>query len=316
MGLYDRDYATRRHRYSGSPRTLGEFFGQYSVVTILVVINVAVYAADAISSYRLSEYTALHLESAYRPWMWWQFLTYGFTHVPSPSHIFMNMLLLWFFGRDIEYLLGRWELLRLYLFTIVIGGVVWVILNHFRGVTSGVLLGASGGCVGIFLLFCLNYPRRTVFLIVFPVPAWVAGILLIAPDVLGALQNQESQIAYSVHLTGAAVALLYYYQSWNFGQIWDRLGGSAVWTRLKFLTQRRPRLRVRRPDDELQDAEFKNTAEDIRAEKEWERLEAELEAILDKINQHGTESLTRAERRTLERASRMYRERRRAKDQD
>jgi len=299
MGLYDRDYILRRSTY-------GRFTAsQYSYVVILIVINVAVFVADALSQGRLSNLTAARVGTLTRPWLWWQFLTYGFTHSREPSHIFFNMLTLWFFGRDIEYLLGRKEFLRLYLTMVVVAGVLWSAINYLQGLPSEIaLVGASGAVVGIFVLFCLHYPRRTILLFfVLPVPAWVAGVLLLAPDVLSALRNQDSGVAYSVHLVGATLALLYYYQGWNFGQLWNRLGGLALWTRVKYLFQRRPRLRVRHPEVEEDD-------EDEQYSKEAAELEAEVERILDKINQSGIESLTRSERRTLERASRFFRERR------
>jgi membrane associated rhomboid family serine protease len=300
MGLYDRYYILRRSSYGHWTAS------QYSYVVILIVINVAIFVADALSQGRLSSLTAARVGTISRPWLWWQFLTYGFTHSPQPSHIFFNMLTLWFFGRDIEYLLGRKEFVRLYLTIVILGGIIWSAINQIQGLPASVaLVGASGAVVGIFVLFCLHYPRRTILLFfVLPVPAWVAGVLLLAPDVLSAIQNRDSGVAYSVHLTGAAIAFLYYYQGWNFGQLWDRLGGMAIWTHVKYLFQRRPRLRVRHPETELDD-----DTED-QADPKLTELEAEVERILDKINQFGTESLTRTERRTLERASRLYRERR------
>ncbi|MGQ9563641.1 MAG: rhomboid family intramembrane serine protease [Thermogutta sp.] len=300
MGLYDRDYVLRRSPYGHWTAS------QYNFVVILIVINVAVFVADALSQARLSQLTAVRVGTLTRPWLWWQFLTYGFTHSPQPSHIFFNMLTLWFFGRDIEYLLGRNEFLRLYLVMVILGGVIWSTVNYVQGMPAEIpLVGASGAVVGIFVLFCLHYPRRTILLFfVIPVPAWVAGVLLLAPDVLSAIQNRESTVAYSVHLTGAAIAFLYYYQGWNFGQFWDQLGGMAIWTRVRYLFQRRPRLRVRHPEGEVPGDKVDE------AKRELSQLEAEVERILDKISQFGTESLTRSERRTLERASRLYRERR------
>lgn len=301
MGLYDRDYITRR-RMTGSAWSTS----QYSMVAILIVINVAVYVLDSFSGQQIQRWTSCRVGTLTQPWMWWQFLTYGFTHAPSPQHIFFNMLTLFFFGRDIEYLLGRREFLRLYLFLIVVGGVVWAVINRLQGAPMEAgLVGASGAVVGIFILFCLHFPRRTILLFfVLPVPAWVAGVLLLAPDFLAALQNQESQIAYSVHLTGATLAALYYYQNWNFGLTWDRLGGEKLWIRIRYLFQRRPRLTVYQSRDELPEDEVD------REEEEFRKLEQEVERILEKINQQGTESLTRAERRTLERASELYRQRR------
>ena len=69
-------------------------------------------------------------------------------------------------------------------------------------------------------------------------------------------------------------------------------------------TQRRPRLRVRQPREDA------FTDDDESEEDEaFEKLQREVDRILDKIAREGTESLTRQERRTMQRASQLFRER-------
>ena len=80
----------------------------------------------------------------FRSWNAWQLLTYGFLHDgPSlevqeqlrrfgeaqdfnPWHLVFNMLTLWFFGRELEALMGRAEFLRFYCAAIVLAGLAWV----------------------------------------------------------------------------------------------------------------------------------------------------------------------------------------------
>ena len=252
----------------------------------------AVYLANAVftPSGRLAYLLSAHVDTLARPWMWWQFLTYGFVHDPNSfGHILFNMLGLWFFGRDIEQLYGKREFLRLYLVMLVAGSVVWATINWIRGTASAdaTLLGASGAIVGTVVLFALNYPHRQVLLFfVLPAPAWVLGVFLVVMDVMGATGSHgATNVAYTVHLTGAAFAFVYFRQKWNLTQL---TAGRFSWSFLR----RRPKLRVHDPD--RKDAE----------------LSSEVDRILEKISLQGESSLSRKERRTLEDASRKYQQRR------
>ena len=129
MGFYDRDYY-RQER----PRL--PFSTPQSAVVVLVLLNVAVYILDGLftgQSHQIDDLLAVRVGALTHPWLWWQFLTYGFVHAPYPWHIIGNMLGLWFLGRDIEDLYGRAEFYRLYLAMVVFGGVVWAAVNKIGG---------------------------------------------------------------------------------------------------------------------------------------------------------------------------------------
>lgn len=279
-----------------------------TTVGMLILINVIVYLLDGFSGYRLTQFGAARVGTLWTPWFWWQFLTYGFLHAPQLQHVLFNMLILFFFGRDVEALYGRAEFTRLYLLMIVVGGVVWAAANRLQGVVDGSqLIGASGAVVGIFVLFCLHYPHRTVLLFfVLPVPAWLAGLLLVVPDFLYAIQRADTNIAYSVHLTGVAVAILYYQSGWNIGKMLGVRGAGGFWQRAADWFRRRPSLKVHDPrygDDPPEDRN--KEAEDENEEK----FNREVDRILEKIHQEGEESLTWRERRIMREASRRYRQR-------
>jgi len=279
VGIYDRDYYRddRPGLSLGAPR---------SAVVTLIVINIAVYLVDQLF-YPVAGLFALHASSVTHPWLWWQLVTYGFAHAAEPAHVLFNMLALWFFGRDIEEVYGRREFAWLYVTLLVLAGLAWSLMRIVQGLGAGPpLVGASGAVAGVIILFVLHFPHRTVLLFfVLPVPAWVLGVMAITFDILGFTGSAgSSNVAYAAHLTGAAVAALYYQQRW-------RLSG---WTgRLSLPRLRRPRLRVHDPDAEEQ------------------RLNAEVDRILEKISRSGEGSLSRKERRTLETASRQYQRRRR-----
>lgn len=286
MGIYDREYYRDRTEVTSPlwPRT---------AVVNIIAICVGLYLADWLffnEEHTLTYLLALRETTLFTPWLWWQFLTYGFVHDPRPSHIIANMLQLFFLGREIEGRYGTREFWLLYLAMIVVGGLAHVLVNLG---TSYLLLGASGAVNGVVLLFVLNYPRATLALFPFPIliPAWFVGLALVVLNTFGALSEvglvpggEGSRIAFVVHLAGLAFAYLYFRFRWNFSQFLSGLGGS--WLKIK----RAPRLRV--VDEENEDNEIGD---------------AEIDRILEKISEQGLESLTRRERESLMHAARRYR---------
>ncbi len=282
MGIQDRGYYRDESEGSGY-RRLGARIAQ-SAVAMLIIANVAVFVVDLFvgqhSGYVMS-LLQLDGDALLKPWKWWQLITYGFAHSPIGSklgiwHILFNMFGLFVFGRQVEQRYGKAEFLRFYLLAIVFAGLCWAataLLSH----KPESVLGASGAVVAVVMLFVFNFPRQTVLLLgVFPMQAWVLGVVFVVLEFLNSLDPQ-SQTAWQAHLGGALFAAMYFKLNWNF----------AFLGRLK---PRRSRLRVHRsPEDQL-------------------KLEAD--RLLEKIHSQGEASLTRRERKTLERYSRLMRQRR------
>ena len=301
MGIYDRDY------YRQEPSGF-RLRAPSSAVVAIILLNVAVFVLEVVDQPAAVEAfghrsTVVDLLSTHvsadaredtlrRPWMWWQFLTYGFVHDPGRvDHILFNMMVLFFLGRDVEKWYGTREFIRLYLVTLVFSALVWTVTTRLADPPDPhhprVLLGASGAITGVVMLFALNFPKRILLVNFFiPMPAWLMGALVIAFDIWGAIHRGDN-VAYTAHLGGAALALAYFNLRWNFGQFF---AGAAAW--LKGRT--RPSLKVFKPENEF-DAHV--TEEDV-------------DHILEKIHREGEGSLTRKERRILENASREYQRRR------
>ncbi len=74
---------------------------------------------------------------------WWRLVTAGFLH-GSLVHIFFNMLMLWWFGRPLEELLGRGRFIAVYLIAVLAGSAGALLLS-----SDVPTLGASGGVFGI-----------------------------------------------------------------------------------------------------------------------------------------------------------------------
>ncbi len=294
MGIYDRDYYR-------DDREGFRFRGPRTVVSALLLVNVAIWLVGQLFLHqddrdldRLSQAMAATVGSLTHWQYLWRFLTYGFAHAARPDHIILNMFTLWMFGRDIEAKYGPKEFLRLYLFLVVAAGLIWALINRLHGTLDASVVGASGAVVGVVMLYALNFPHRQVLLFfIIPAPAWVMGALLILANVAESLGLQAPgrdgpQIAYSVHLAGAALAYLYYRFNWNFARLAPR-GFSLDWLK--------PRSSLRLHDPEQEEPQEVD-------------LGAEVDRILEKIHREGEARLTRKERRILVNASREYQRKR------
>jgi|GEM_PF-562920 len=146
----------------------------------------------------------------------WQLVTSTFSHA-SLTHLFFNGLFFYFFGPNIEGIIGRRRFVVLFLVTGAISGVVQVhlpaILTNLSGYdfgSSAGALGASGALMGVFgvSLILLPNSKMIVFPIFVPVPLWVGGIFFVLLDLVGAL-NPNSGVGNFAHLAGLALGILY-----------------------------------------------------------------------------------------------------------
>lgn len=321
MGIYDRDY----YRDDDEPSTAASGLPQTFVVR-LILANVALFLLDMFFGgprHGLTGFLALNSDLVREPWNAWRLVTYAFVHNPSEiSHIASNMLGLWFFGRELEMLYGRWEFLRIYLAAALFGSAVWLLRHGFfaAGPAPNLLLGASGSIVALVILFAFRFPKQQVLFMMFlPMPAWVMGVIYVAYDLYGASLSAGGigGVAYDVHLAGAAFAAIYHLRNWNLGRAADFL---PRWMRFR---GRRGRASVaggggwQRPRTTYRDDVAESSNRELRVfrpdppEPVRDDLDRRADQVLAKLHQSGDSSLTPDERATLEAYSRRLRERRR-----
>lgn len=209
----------------------------------------------------------------------WQPFTYMFLHA-SFMHILFNMLTLFFLGPETERAMGSKHFLAMYLISGVLGGLGWLWLSASSYIPC---VGASGAIFGVLAAFATLFPRRelTILVLIFPVTAmaWkiVAAMSLI--QFLLVTGGSSSNIAYAAHLVGAFAGFLY------IDQLFESTLLRRLWHRLRSAVAQRPHVPRAAPPPPDQ---------------------AEVDRILDKITARGIQSLTKAERQTLHRASRTF----------
>lgn len=129
----------------------------------------------------------------------WQPFTYMFLHA-GLLHLFMNMLWLYFFGPEVERLLGT----RLFLRFFIACGVLAVLGNlvpYFLTIAMGhatpystTVVGASGATMAVLIAFAMINPERQFFLFPIPVPinARAMVIIVVVINVLQALDPSNT----------------------------------------------------------------------------------------------------------------------------
>ena len=128
-------------------------------------------------------------------------LSSGFLHV-STSHLFFNMLTLYFFAPIVISVLGNWEFVVIYLGSLILGNLLSYYFHkdeyHYTAV------GASGAVSGILYAAILLYPDMSLymFFIPVPIPAYIFGIGYLLYSIYGMRANNDN-IGHDAHFGGA-----------------------------------------------------------------------------------------------------------------
>jgi membrane associated rhomboid family serine protease len=216
----------------------------------------------------------------------WTFLTYMFVHV-GLLHLLANMLMLFVFGSPVESRMGSRTFL-LYFLACGLGAALFSL--GLRGIVSiGPFVGASGAVLGVAVAFAMFWPDAE--LLVFPIPiplkARTFVLVLLGLDLLGAIYFND-EVAHVAHLGGALSGYLFF--------------------RLQSLSRRSPHPppraveRVVMVQSGSSEPERRTPPVPIRPRRrpDADPVAAEVDRVLDKINEKGIGSLTQAERRFLD----------------
>lgn len=239
-------------------------------VTRLIIANVAVYALQMIRPALTETLAFMPAEALSRPWA---LFTYMFLHGDT-SHIFFNMLALFFFGPRLEMEMGSRDFVLLYFF----GGLMGAALSVATPFAS--IIGASGAVYGVMMGFAYLWPREPIYIWgVLPVQARTMVIVMTALSVYGGLGG-GGNIAHFAHLGGF-------------------LGGflAVRW----WLRKRRPPV-MAAPAPRASTSDLRRW-QSIRRDTLHEVNRAELDRILEKIRTEGVEQLTPGEMVFLDRFS-------------
>ena len=265
-----------KYQFQSNP---GEFSYKPSLfpdaIKILVSVNFGIFILQTLSGTEnlLFQLFGLVPKLVWSQQMIWQPFTYLFFH-GGVWHVLINMFVLWMFGSELERLWGKNRFLKYYFLTGVGSGIVTMLF----GLNSTVaIVGASGAVYGVLLAYGLTYPNRTIYLYgIIPIKSiwFVIGIGIIA---FFSSFDDGSQISHLTHLSGMVIGYFMLKRSIRWKDLWFRIRKKTV----EFQIQQKERKTSKR-----------------------QRIERDLNQILDKIHRDGLENLTPEEQERLYDSSR------------
>ncbi len=166
----------------------------------LIIITSAVSAIALLTGGGLYEWFALWpLGGGFMPW---QLLSYALLH-GGLMHLAFNMYGLWMFGSELERVWGSRRLLHFYLASVLAAALIQLLV---ASTSPGAYptVGASGGLFGLLLGYAMLFPRRTIVLLIppIPMPAWVFAVLYGLLELTLGVTGAAAGIAHFAHLGG------------------------------------------------------------------------------------------------------------------
>ena len=287
----------------------------------LLALNIGVYFLQLTLFGSDAVYAVLALDPARFPTAWWTLGTYMFVHAWL-AHLAFNMLTLWMFGPRLEQEWGTRSFVQFYLWCGLGGAIAHLVLAPHSAV-----IGASGAISGVLVAYALRWPDEEVYLFgVIPMKSRWLVVALLAMNLVFAL-SPSSRIDWTAHVGGMAFGWIFL-KLYAVGGI-NRVRGwvSSVPDDSEDMPRAVPRNRAPMRDrgagggggggGSVDEVVARSNAIVLRESKSVQHVPkqetpkeyaARVNRVLDKISQHGIDSLTRDERRLLEDMSRKLRD--------
>lgn len=169
----------------------------------------------------------------------WKIFTYGLLH-GSWWHVSLNALFILLIGSRIEHMAGRPAMIRATIFGVVGGGIGHLLLAA-GGKNAPLLVGLSGGCLGLLLLLTTLSPQSRMMPL--PVTGRSLGLGILTAELLLALIHPALNLPGFSDLGKMLVA--HGMGSWfEMGHACHFGGGIAGWLYGRWLL--RPRITLKR----------------------------------------------------------------------
>ena len=247
------------------------------VIKNLIIFNASFFLVQEILQIDWFHTVGLVPALVWKGWVW-QLFSYMFLH-GSFFHILINMFILWMFGSELERLWGPREFLKYYFITGIGAAVCTVAANPASNIP---IIGASGAVYGLLLAYGLTFPNAVIYLyFILPIKAKYFVIIFGVIEFFLTINPSGDMVAHLAHLGGMIFGLIYLKKN-DF---------------LKIIARTVKKEAKKRQAKRLQQ-EY----------EEEEKIRAEVDDLLDKINKIGLENLSKQEKKRLDEASRFLRE--------
>jgi membrane associated rhomboid family serine protease len=228
----------------------------------------------------------------------WGIVSYMFLHYDF-WHLFLNMLVLFFFGPPLEDRWGSREFIRYYMLCGLGGAALSFLFASYS------IVGASAAVYGLMLAFAMNWPNMPIYIWgIFPVKAkWLVAFLFLA-SVFSAFGTDGGGVAHFAHLGGLVAGFIYLKTDWRFASGKKRVKRGITSIRLNVIP---------RDEGPREKAAVARRAEQEKGRTRWSRRDEddalldEVDRVLDKISATGMSSLSPEELKLLDEVSRRRR---------
>lgn len=227
----------------------------------------------------------------------WTIFTTMFTHWDL-SHIFFNMLGLYFIGNFFQSELGDKRLIAVYLLTGLGANIIYFALQQvipFYILGQSALLGASGAITGIFITLVTIYPNKEISLLFLPMirikMKWM-GITMVLIYVISLTGgNGGGELC---HLSGAFLGFIYA----KLLQSGTDLAVPIIKVLMFFELLFKPKPKMKVSHSTYKNSK-KSSVSDVQDVDYSEISMDDIDVILDKLKVSGYPSLSKEEKRIL-----------------
>lgn len=174
------------------------------MVSVLILINTFIFLLEHISFIPLPPLGIFSFNSP--DFHIYQLITHIFYH-QGFFHLFFNMLILYFFGNDVELRIGKENFLYLYLGSGILASIIGLLLYHDSNIYA---FGASGAVFGVMCFYGMMYPNREVRLF-FLIPIKIKYLISIIMIIQLYQSILEDNLSSLVHLIGGILGIAFYY---------------------------------------------------------------------------------------------------------
>ena len=179
------------------------------MITLLIILVTCVVSIVSFRNHRLMDDLILWPPALSRSREYYRLVSYGLVHADG-SHLFFNMLTLYFFGRVMEGVYTE-AMGPLGFATFYIGALIASILPTYlknRNNPSYRSLGASGAVSAILFAYVLISPWSSIYVFIVKLPAVIYAVLFVAYSIYMDKRG-GGNVNHSAHLWGAAYGVVF-----------------------------------------------------------------------------------------------------------
>lgn len=183
-------------------------------VTLIIIIITVLFSLSAFNNRQLFYRMQFNAYQIHHRKEWHRFFSYGLIHADW-IHLFINMFVLYSFGRIVEGTFQQLFGLKGFLLYVLLylGGVAFSVIFDYRKFKNNVhynAVGASGAVSAVVFASILIHPLGEIylFLIPFGIPSFIFGILYLIYSAYMS-RRSEGNIGHSAHFWGAVFGFVF-----------------------------------------------------------------------------------------------------------